>query len=101
VDECRRWLRIVGDAAVIAGVGALRRRNDKRGTSAALVGCYVDAAIGVVVDHSIVVVPEHKQRRLRALLQHARQLQGASHLQILLRGAHDFRFCFCKYRGCS
>lgn len=73
-------LRVVGHAAVVARVCALRRRDDQRRAGAALVRADVDAAVGVVVDHAIVVVPEHKQRRLGALLQHARQLQRAARL---------------------
>lgn len=92
VHESGGGLRVVGHAAVVARVCALRRRDDQRRADAALVCADVDAAVCVVVDHAIVVVPEHKQRRLGALPQHARQLQRAARLQILFSVADNYSF---------
>lgn len=59
-------------------------------------GGYVHTPVDIVVDHPVVVVPEDVQRGLVALDDPAREPQRRTRLQILLRGAKNLRFRFCK-----
>ncbi len=74
---------------------ALGPSNDERA------GCAIaddfDAGRSLVVDHTLVLVPEDEVRGHAALSQVARQLQRTPALDVLLRAAVDFSVRLCIY----
>lgn len=58
-------------------------------------GGHIDAQMDIVVDHTIVVVPENEQRWLVALDHPAGEPQRRSRLEILIRWSENFCLGLC------
>lgn len=91
-DDARR-VHVVRHARVVAGVDALRPLDDERARRG--VAHHLHPRRALVVDHALVLVPEHEVRRHAALAQVAREPQRAPALHVLLRAALDLRVRLC------
>ena len=94
VHDDRGWIHVVRHARVVAGVDALRPFDDERRRGS--VAHHLHPRRSLVVDHPIVLVPEHEIGSNAALAQVARQPQRAPALHVLLRAAFDLSVRFCR-----
>jgi hypothetical protein len=96
VDVGAGWLGVARYARVVArmlGRGAVYEQG--AGLRREVLG-HVDPTVPVVVDHAVVVVPEHIDWRFRAGHQSAHQSQCAAQLQELFRGPRYLRSSLCN-----
>jgi hypothetical protein len=89
-------LRVAGHARVVARVIPARTRNVQDARLALQIGRDVHAPVRIVVDHPVVVVPEDVRGPLGTLQDHARELQDAAQLEVLLARAGDLGARLCE-----
>jgi hypothetical protein len=80
-------MRIGWHAGVVARIVLMRFGHYQFAWIATM--SYPDPTSHVIVDHPILVVPEHINRRLRTLLQQTRESQRATRLDKLVWPTHD------------
>ena len=78
MDVCAGGLCIVGNTRIVPrmlGRGAADEQSARLGGS---IRSYVDSTISIIVDHSVVVIPEHIDWWLRAGEQSTHQAESTS-----------------------
>ena len=92
VDICGNGIcGIAGIVPAVRRVGILQLQD---------AGAPVDGDLdaGVVIDHPLVVVPEHVQRGLGGVEDRTDEAQGRSGADVQIWSAYDFRRGFCNTR---
>lgn len=78
-------LRITGYAGIVSRVLGCSAVYEQSASLGGTIRSYIDPTVPIVIDHAVIVVPEHVARGLGAGDQIAHQAKGAAQFQVLLR----------------
>jgi hypothetical protein len=85
MDVRTGWLRITRDAGVVSCMFGCSAVYEQGASFSGTVRGHIYSTVAIVIDHAVIVIPEHVNRGLGAGQQSAHQSQGAAQFQVLLR----------------